>query len=213
MLLQKHVQMPKLFPLENWKKYTEFNSFTFSLKLAWSFDNLSGHYSLKCFALILPRLKFPWEMKQLISCHYFHCKRTFWPTIYVFHRAKKDNTCKRDLKANNKYFCWMHLPRPDRRPDALATWWATRWATRFSTWPKCENLVAQSGRLEQSGCPIRLASVRIYLRGPWYLPKRHNSNQIWSPRSDLIAHQVTGASGRRSGRGRCIQLTYNECVD
>ena len=35
---------------------------------------------------------------------------------------------------------------------------------------------------------------------------------IWSPRSnlvtwsDLVAHQVAGASGRRSGRGRCIQL-------
>ena len=29
---------------------------------------------------------------------------------------------------------------------------------------------------------------------------------IWSPGSDLVAHQVTGASGRRSGRGRCIQL-------
>ena len=26
------------------------------------------------------------------------------------------------------------------------------------------------------------------------------------PGSDLVAHQVTGASGRRSGRGRCIQL-------
>ena len=75
-----------------------------------------------------------------------------------------------------------------------------------------------SGRLEQSGRPsgrqMKLASVRIYLRGPWYLPKRRNSNQIWSPRSDLVpgrdlvAHQVTGASGRRSGRGRCIQLKY-----
>ena len=41
-------------PSRELEKYTEFNSFTFSLKLAWSFDNLSGHYSLKCFALILP---------------------------------------------------------------------------------------------------------------------------------------------------------------
>ena len=25
-----------------------------------------------------------------------------------------------------KCLSWMHLPRPDWRPDALATWWATR---------------------------------------------------------------------------------------
>ena len=81
---------------------------------------------------------------------------------------------------------------------------------QIPTATKMWKLGRPSGRLEQSGRPsghqMKLASVRIYLRGPWYLPKRRNSNQIWSPRSDLVAHQVTGASGRRSGRGRCIQL-------
>ena len=59
-----------------------------------------------------------------------------------------------------------------------------------------------SGRLEQSGRPsghqMKLASVRIYLRGPWYLPKRRNSNQIWSPRSDLVTQKRSGClSGHR----------------
>ena len=83
----------------------------------------------------------------------------------------------RIVLANQTYLRWSHLPRPDRRPDAPATWWATRWlpgtrwTTRFSTWPKCENLVVQSGRLEQSGRQMKLASVHIYLIGLDILPK------------------------------------------
>ena len=70
------------------------------------------------------------------------------------------------------------------------------------------------------------ASVRIYLRGPDICPKGSSSSSnlvaqepsgrpsgrpgaIWSPiRSPehLVAHQVAGASGRQSGRGKCIQL-------
>ena len=40
------------------------------------------------------------------------------------------------------------------------------------------------GHLDRSGCP----------------------GAIWSPRSHLVAHQVAGAVGCQSGRGRCIQL-------
>ena len=97
------------------------------------------------------------------------------------------------------YLRWTHLPRPDRRPDALATWWATRWlpgtrwTTRFSTWPKCENLVVQSGRLEQSGRQMKLASVHIYLIGPDIWPKGSSSFQ------NLVAQEPSGHPlGRQS---------------
>ena len=76
---------------------------------------------------------------------------------------------------------------------------------------------------------MKLASVRIYLRGPDICPKGSSSSSnlvtqepsgrpsgrpgaIWSPiRSPehLVAHQVAGASGRQSGRGKSIQLKYS----
>ena len=99
----------------------------------------------------------------------------------------------------NIYLRWTHLPRPDRRPDALATWWATRWlpwtrwTTRFSTWPKCENLVVQSGRLEQFSGQMKLASVHIYLIGPDIWPKGSSSFQ------NLVAQEPSGHPlGRQS---------------
>ena len=49
---------------------------------------------------------------------------------------------------------------------------------------------------------MKLASVRIYLRGPDICLKGSSSS------SHLVAHQVAGASGRRSGRGRCGHLKY-----
>ena len=107
-----------------------------------------------------------------------------------------------NLLLNLVFLRWPHLPRPDRRPDTPAT----RWATRFLTWPKCENLVAQSGRLEQSGRPMKLASVQIYLRGPDICPKGSSSlliwSAIWSPRSDQVTWTNLVAqepSGRPSG--------------
>ena len=97
------------------------------------------------------------------------------------------------------YLRWPHLPRPDRRPDATATRWATRslpatrLVTRFSTWPKCENLVAQSGCLQQSGRQMKLASVHIYLIGPDIWPKGSSSFQ------NLVAQEPSGHPlGRQS---------------
>ena len=94
---------------------------------------------------------------------------------------------------------WTHLPRPDGQPDAPATWWATRWlpgtrwTTRFSMWPKCENLVVQSGCLEQSGRQMKLASVHIYLIGPDIWPKGSSSFQ------NLVAQEPSGHPlGRQS---------------
>ena len=74
---------------------------------------------------------------------------------------------------------------------------------QIPTATKIWKLGRPSGRLEQSGRPsghqMKLASVCIYLRGPWYKPKRRKSNQIWSPRSDLVARKQSGRSSGHRG--------------
>ena len=83
----------------------------------------------------------------------------------------------------------------------------------------CPNLVSNLVTQEQSGRPGAIWSARSNLVGQERsgyggdlvtnlvtLEQSGRPEAIWSLRSNLVAHQVAGASGRQSGRGRCIQL-------
>ena len=71
--------------------------------------------------------------------------------------------------------------------------WRPDWTTRFSHFDHVENLVVQSGRLEQSGRQMKLASVHIYLIGPDIWPKGSSSFQ------NLVAQEPSGHPlGRQS---------------
>ena len=120
----------------------------------------------------------------------------------------------------------MHLPRPDRRPNARDLMGdqmvqVTRWVTRIPPWPELGKLGCQLGRDQNIWLSV---SVIIFLHHLIFAQKAqllwrsgHQSGHlewsglpwaIWSSRSDLVAHQVVGALGRLSGRGKCIQLKY-----
>ena len=71
-----------------------------------------------------------------------------------------------------------HSRRPDGQPDFQRDQNVKIWSLNLVVW---SHLVSQSGRLEQSGRPMKLASVQIYLRGPDICPKGSSSIQIWSP--------------------------------
>ena len=95
----------------------------------------------------------------------------------------------------------------------------TRWVTRIPPWPELGKLGCQLGRDQNIWLSV---SVIIFLHHLIFAQKAqllwrsgHQSGHlewsglpwaIWSSRSNLVAHQVIGALGRLSGRGKCIQL-------
>ena len=52
----------------------------------------------------------------------------FFTTVLALHKVMRITSRKVNISKSHtaKYLSWMHLPRPDRRPDAPVTWWATR---------------------------------------------------------------------------------------